>query len=222
MPKIGWIELIFGSMYCGKSEELIRRLKRVKIANQKYQLFKPALDDRYASNHVVTHEGNEIKKSMEEIVDFHVQADLTKRKKLTKELLTKLSGSMKAIVVKDSSEILSLVDEESEVIGIDEAQFFDNGLINVIEELTRSGKRVIVAGLDMYASGEAWGVMPILACKAKFIDKLHAVCSICGSDAQFSYKINNNEDNTTSAIDVGSNGKYIALCGNCRFEQMNK
>lgn len=93
--------------------------------------------------------------------------------------------------------------------------FFDEDLIAIIDELVLQGKRVIVSGLDMYASGEPWGIVPTLACKAKYVDKLHAVCVDCGEEAYLSYKTDNDQDNVTSKVDVGSVGKYIALCQSC-------
>ena len=212
---IGWSELIFGSMYCGKSEELIRRLKRVKIAGQKYQLFKPSIDVRYGINQVATHDNNEVKSKIEQIVEFHVKEDVDDKKALLKELTKQLTGAMKATVVNNAKELLDNVEEDTLVVGIDEVQFFNEDLIPVIDELVKRGKRVIMAGLDMYASGEPWGIVPSLACKAKYVDKLHAVCVHCGKDAYISYKVDNDLDNEKSVIDVGSVGKYIALCQQC-------
>lgn len=183
MIKVGVTEVICGSMYCGKTEELIRRLKRVKIANKKYQLFKPKIDNRYSESEVVTHAGE----------------------------------SLKAQIVEDSEHLLSLIEEDTEVVGIDEVQFFDNSIIDVIEKLNKRGIRVIAAGLDMYSDGTPFGPMPILMAKAKYVDKLHAVCVDCGDEAYISYAINNNKSlNTKSTVKVGSVGDYIALCEKCR------
>jgi thymidine kinase len=219
---IGWSEMIFGSMYCGKSEELIRRLKRVKIAGQKYQLFKPALDNRYDLNHVATHENHEIKTNMERILDLHIPADAGDKKSLMKELTKQLSGAMQATVVPSAKDILNLVEGDTSVVGIDEVQFFDSEIIPVVSELTKRGKRVIMAGLDLYASGEPFGSIHVLAAKAKYVDKLHAVCVDCGEDAYISYKVTNEEGNKESQVDVGSTGKYIALCENCAHKRENK
>jgi thymidine kinase len=213
----GWSELIFGSMYCGKSEELIRRLKRVRIAGQTYQLFKPAVDTRYDLQSVSTHDYSEIKRNMETILEVHlhngnIDAD---PQNLVQELSKQLSGSMKAIVVKDSEELLQTLETDTDVIGIDEVQFFDEGLIEVIHHLTQAGKRIIMAGLDMYSSGEPFGIVPILACQAKYVHKLHAVCVDCGHDAYISYKIDNTKEKLKSTVDVSSVGKYIALCQSC-------
>ena len=213
---VGWLELICGSMYCGKSEELIRRLKRVKIAGQKYQLFKPSLDDRYGVNHVATHDNNELKITIEEILDLHFSGGINHREVLMEELIKQLPGSMEATIVANSNMILDLVKNDTLVIGIDEIQFFDSNIIIVVDELIKQGKRVITAGLDMYCSGIPFNSVDILACKAKYIDKLHAVCIDCGKDALYSFNINDYESNIKNVINVGSVGKYIALCENCR------
>lgn len=208
----GWSELIFGSMYCGKSEELIRRLKRVQIAGQHYQLFKPAIDNRYGIDRVVTHESNQIKKSIEKIIDFHVDNDTTKEN-LMNELAKQIGGAIQAEAVASSAEILDKVYDYVDVVGIDEVQFFDSGLIEVVEELKARNKRVILAGLDMYANAKPFGdLMKEFACTSKYVDKLHAVCVDCGEDAYISYKLTNSDP---SKIDVGSVGKYIALCEKC-------
>ena len=217
----GWSELIFGSMYCGKSEELIRRLKRAKFAQQNYQLFKPSIDNRYGETIVATHESNKTKKEIEKIFDIYVVENINK-KELVKEVSKRLEGAMEAIVVKDSSEILKNLNSQTEVVGIDEIQFFDTNLISVIEELKKKNIRVICAGLDMYASGEPFGeVISYLACTSKYVDKLHAVCIDCGDNAMYSYKTSDSESNKESKVDVGSVGKYIALCQNC-VEKRNK
>ena len=210
----GWSELIFGSMYCGKSEELIRRLKRAKIAGQSYQLFKPAIDQRYEKNRVLTHEYGEVRRKVETIVELHLNNG-EDPENLVSELSRQLSGSLKAIVVRNSGELLAQVDPRADVIGIDEVQFIDDGLVAVIDHLTAQGKRVIMAGLDLYSSGEPFGVVPILACKAKYVHKLHAVCVDCGGEAYISYKLDNDSGNRESTLDVGSFGKYVALCEKC-------
>lgn len=218
----GWSELIFGSMYCGKSEELIRRLKRVRIAGKTYQLFKPATDNRYDLQNVSTHEYSEVKRRMETILELHLNNGDVDPQGLAQELGKQLMGSMKAIVVNDSEELLKNIDDDADVIGIDEVQFFDEGLLSVVDELTLKGKRVIMAGLDMYSSGEPFGIVPILACKAKYVDKLHAVCVDCGKDAYISYKIDQSIGNKKSTVDVGSVGKYVALCQICSQQRNNK
>ncbi len=217
---VGWIELIFGSMYCGKSEELIRRLKRARYAKQSVQLFKPSLDNRYGFDVVETHESNKTKKDIEKILNIHInESDLNKKRTLMKEISRQLGGAMEAVVVENSKDLLKHVDDNVDVIGIDEIQFFDNELVSVINTLTNQGKRVICAGLDLYASGEPFGIVPDIACRAKYVDKLRAVCMDCGGEALYSYKIDNIVDNKISNIDVGSEGKYIAICENCKAKR---
>lgn len=122
-----------------------------------------------------------------------------------------------AIPVKNSLDIFNYITDEYQVIGIDELQFFDNDIIEVIKKLISQGKRIICSGLDMSADGKPFGdVIPYIACIAKEVNKLHAICIDCGKEAYISHKISDNESNETQTIDVGSNGKYIALCENCR------
>lgn len=148
----GWIEVICGSMFSGKTEELIRRLKRVKIANLKVEIFKPAIDTRYDEVKIVSHDTNFIHSTPVE-----------------------------------NSSILLLA-QDVDVVGIDEAQFFDNGIANVCEQLAIRGIRVIVAGLDMDYLGNPFGQMPNLLAKADYITKLHAICVKCGNIANISYR----------------------------------
>ena len=216
---IGWSELIFGSMYCGKSEELIRRLKRVRLAGQSYQLFKPSIDTRHDIHRVTTHENQEVKTKVEKILDLHIESNGNDKEKLIQELTRQLSGAMQAHVVQSSKELHQLVDPATDVIGIDEVQFFDTGLIDVVDKLVEQGKRVIMAGLDMYSSGEPFGIVPHLACKAKYVDKLHAVCVDCGHDAYISYKTDGSTGNQKSTVDVGSVGKYMAHCLQCALHR---
>ena len=152
-PK-GWIEVICGGMFSGKTEELIRRLKRARIANLKVEIFKPATDNRYAINEVVSHDANQIP----------------------------------SVVVQRSMDILSLV-EEKEVVGIDEAQFFDSDLVLVCRELANRGIRVIVAGLDMDYKGVPFEPIPALLATAEYITKVHAICPHCGQLASHSYRL---------------------------------
>lgn len=149
----GWIEVICGSMFSGKTEELIRRLKRVKIANLKVDIFKPAMDVRYDAEKIVSHDTNFINSTP----------------------------------VASSQNILLLA-QDVDVVGIDEAQFFDNEIGNVCEELANRGIRVIVAGLDMDYQGNPFGQMPNLLAKADYITKLHAICVKCGNIANISYR----------------------------------
>lgn len=149
----GWIEVICGSMFSGKTEELIRRLKRVKIANLKAEIFKPTIDTRYDVENVVSHDANVIHSTP----------------------------------VASSQNIL-LMANDVDVVGIDEAQFFDAEIANVCETLARQGIRVIVAGLDMDYLGNPFGQMPNLLAKADYITKLHAICVKCGNIANISYR----------------------------------
>lgn len=149
----GWIEVICGSMFSGKTEELIRRLKRVKIANLKVEIFKPAIDTRYDEVKIVSHDTNAIHSTP----------------------------------VESSASILLLA-QDVDVVGIDEAQFFDPGIADVCEQLALRGIRVIVAGLDMDYQGNPFGQMPNLLAKADYISKLHAICMKCGNIANISYR----------------------------------
>ena len=151
--KRGWIEVISGCMFSGKTEELIRRLKRVKIANLNFVVFKPAIDLRFSESHVVSH-------------DAH---------------------SIEAIPVKQAEDML-LPAQNADVVGIDEAQFFDEKIANICEKLAFEGKRVIVAGLDLDFQGKPFGPMPTLLAIADYATKLHAICMICGNIAHISYR----------------------------------
>ena len=149
----GWIEVICGSMFSGKTEELIRRLKRVKIANMKAEIFKPAIDTRFDEIKIVSHDTNSI-----------------------------LSTPV------ESSQSILILAQDVEVVGIDEAQFFDAEIGNVCEQLAMKGMRVIVAGLDMDYLGNPFGQMPGLLARADYITKLHAICVKCGNIANISYR----------------------------------
>lgn len=172
----GWIEVICGSMFSGKTEELIRRLKRAKIANQKVEIFKPTTDTRYHIQRVVSHDSNYI-----------------------------LSNP-----VEKSTDILSMIDG-IEVIGIDEAQFFDMELVNVAQKLAKMGIRVIIAGLDMDYRGNPFGPMPNLLAVAEYITKVHAICSHCGNLATHSYRLSVEE----STILLGEKDSYEPRCRTC-------
>jgi thymidine kinase len=172
----GWIEVICGSMFSGKTEELIRRMKRAQFANQKLVLFKPIIDDRYHTENVVSHQGS----------------------------------SLKAIPVNDSKEILDLWKNEK-VVAIDEAQFFDEGIIDVCNELAKKGTRVILAGLDMDYKGVPFGPMPNLLSIAEYVTKVHAICVSCGNLAQYSHRT----ANETGQVLVGAVEKYQPLCRAC-------
>jgi thymidine kinase len=172
----GWIEVICGGMFSGKTEELIRRLKRAKIANLNVEIFKPETDNRYAVHEVVSHDANQIP----------------------------------SIVVKNARDILSYVNEK-EVIGIDEAQFFDNELIAVCRELANKGSRVIVAGLDMDYRGIPFEPIPSLLAIAEFITKVHAICPHCGQLASYSFRLVDVE----ATVLVGEKQMYEPRCRNC-------
>lgn len=183
MKRKSHVEVICGSMYSGKSEELIRRIKRAIIANKKVQLFKPKLDNRYSDTAVVTHDG----------------------------------VGHESEIVDNAHHLISLVKEDTEVVGIDEIQFFDRAVVDVASQLTKRGIRVVVAGLDMYSTGEEFGPIGELMVKAKYVTKLHAVCVGCGDDAMYSHAISENyETNSESQVKVGSVGDYIAVCEDCR------
>jgi len=172
----GWIEVICGSMFSGKTEELIRRLKRAKIANLKIEIYKPAADTRYDVTKIVSHDANAIASTQ----------------------------------VANSSEILALA-QHAQVVGIDEAQFFDEGIIEVCETLVMQGKRVIVAGLDMDYLGNPFGPMPALLSVADFITKLHAICVQCGHLANVSYRTSNEE----GTVVLGEKNNYEPRCRVC-------
>ena len=172
----GWIEVICGSMFSGKTEELIRRLRRAKFANQRVEIFKPVVDSRYDDDNVVSHDANVI-----------------------------LSNA-----VHNSVDILGKA-AEVDVIGIDEAQFFDDEIVRVCQTLAVRGLRVIVSGLDMNFKGEPFGPMPDLLAIAEYITKLHAICPHCGSLATHSYRLS--EESET--VVLGEKDKYEPRCRIC-------
>lgn len=172
----GWIEVICGSMFSGKTEELIRRLKRAKIANQKVQIFKPSKDTRYDIVNVVSHDENAIA----------------------------------SIPVQSSLEIFDHI-KDVNVIGIDEAQFFDERLPDVCQKLAIKGARVIVAGLDMDFKGRPFGPIPNLLAIAEYITKVHAICPHCGNLATHSYRLSDETD----TVVLGEKDKYEPRCRVC-------
>jgi thymidine kinase len=172
----GWIEVICGSMFSGKTEELIRRLKRARIAQQRVEIFKPIIDTRFSSGDLISHDENVIRSTP----------------------------------VDTSSNILLLTDDV-DVIGIDEAQFFDKAIVEVCEKLANMGIRVIVAGLDMDFKGKPFGPMPKLMATAEFITKLHAICKKCGSLAQFSHRLLDED----KLVMLGEKNEYEPLCREC-------
>ena len=182
----GWIEVICGSMFAGKTEELIRRITRIKYAKKDIIVFKPSIDDRYDKTDVVSHSQRKVK----------------------------------SIVVKNSDDIKQYIDTLEVMpyaIAIDEAQFFDRGLIAIIEDLANKGTRVIIAGLDLDFRGEPFGIMPDILARAEYITKLHAICQVCGDLATRTQRIIDNrpayyED---EIILVSAKEKYEARCRHC-------
>lgn len=183
MKDMGWLEVICGSMYSGKSEELIRRVKRAEIARLKVQVFKPRIDDRYNQTNVVAHNG----------------------------------AQTEAVAVDDSGVLFSMVKEDTEVVAIDEAQFFDNGIVDVCRRLADMGKRVIVAGLDLDFRGQPFGPTPILMAMAEYVDKLQAICIKCGNPANRTQRLVNGKPAkaTEPTILVGASESYEARCRRC-------
>ena len=182
--KKGWIEVVCGSMFSGKTEELIRRLKRAQIANQRVQIFKPAIDTRYDVENIVSHDSNVIASTP----------------------------------VAHSRDIL-LMSDNMEVVGIDEAQFFDNDLPLVCEELAVKGVRIIVAGLDMDYKGRPFGPMPHLLSVAEFVTKLHAICVKCGNLASHSYRKKISEKDMQ--VVLGEKDLYEPRCRICYHSEFD-
>ncbi len=181
-PKRGWIEVICGSMFSGKTEELIRRLKRARIAQQRVEIFKPQVDNRYHESDIVSHDSNAIPSTP----------------------------------VPSSSHIL-LLSSEVEVVGVDEAQFFDDELPNVCRSLADRGTRVIVAGLDMDFLGRPFGPMPQMLALAEYVTKVHAICIRCGSLAHISHR----KSAETDKIMLGELESYEPLCRHCFNQAIN-
>jgi thymidine kinase len=176
-PRPGWIEVITGSMFSGKSEELIRRLRRAQIARQRVQVFKPVIDTRYAAGAIVSHSEMRID----------------------------------SVAVASIAELVAQVDDDTDVVGIDEAQFFDNDLPGVCEQLAGAGKRVIVAGLDLDYRGVPFEPMPQLLAAAEYITKTLAICMICGGPANRTQRLVDSND----LVLVGATGTYEARCRHC-------
>ncbi|HIT47360.1 MAG TPA: thymidine kinase [Candidatus Cryptobacteroides merdipullorum] len=174
--KSGCIEVVCGSMFSGKTEELIRRLRRAQFANQKIAIFKPAIDKRYSDVEVVSH-------------DFH---------------------KIKSTPVTAASEMLD-VPEDIQVVGVDEAQFFDESLVDVCQTLANRGVRVIVAGLDTDFKGVPFGPIPMLMAVAEDVQKVHAICVRCGGLANYSHRLNKSED----LVLLGEKNVYEPLCRDC-------
>lgn len=174
--RTGWIEVVCGSMFSGKTEELIRRLNRAKIAKQEVEIFKPAFDTRYHQKDIVSHNSMSIRSTP-------IQTE--------KEILLHAGGC--------------------DVVGIDEVQFFNDEIVEVVNKLADSGKRVIVAGLDMDFKGKPFGPMPALMAIAEYITKVHAVCMICGDVANYSYR----KTPVQQQVMLGETDSYEARCRTC-------
>lgn len=173
----GWVEVITGSMFSGKSEELIRRIRRAQIARRKVQTFKPVIDARYSAQHIVSHS------------DMKIDSQ----------------------TVASADEILSSVEPDTEVVGIDEGQFFDGRLIGVVNKLADQGKRVIIAGLDMDYLGRPFEPMPLLLAIAEDITKTRAICMRCGSPATYTQRLIHSHERVV----VGAAESYEARCRAC-------
>lgn len=178
--RTGWIEVICGSMFSGKTEELIRRLRRAQIAKQRVEIFKPQVDTRYSDGDVVSHDEN----------------------------------SIHSTPVQTAGQIL-LYANDFDVVGIDEAQFFDNELATVCNQLADMGTRVIVAGLDMDYTGKPFGPIPELLSTAEYVDKVHAICIRCGDLAQYSHRVAMGD----KQVMLGEKEAYEPLCRKCYHEE---
>ncbi len=177
----GWIEVICGSMFSGKTEELIRRLKRAEFAKQKVEIFKPAIDTRYDETEVVSHNQNAISSTP----------------------------------VESSANILILADD-CDVVGIDEAQFFDDGIVEVANQLANQGKRVIIAGLDMDFKGRPFGPMPYLMATAEYVTKVHAICVKTGNLANYSHR----KIKSDKLVELGETSEYEPLSRSAFWEEI--
>lgn len=180
--KSGWIEVVCGSMFSGKTEELIRRLKRAQFANHTVAIFKPAIDNRYDESDIVSHDGIRIK----------------------------------SIAVASANDILDKI-ENIDVVGIDEVQFFANDIVEVVKELALTKTRVICAGLDMDFNKKGFGPMPELLAQADYVTKVHAICSVCGDMANYSYRKTTSEE----TIVLGEKDVYEPRCRSC-YERDDK
>lgn len=181
--RTGWLEVICGSMFSGKTEELIRRLKRAEFANLKVEIFKPKIDTRYSEEEVVSHNANSIRSTPV-----------------------------------DSPGNILLMASDVDVVGIDEAQFFDDSIVDVCRELANSGMRVIVAGLDMDFMGKPFGPMPALMATAEFVTKVHAICVKCGNIAQHSHRLTAN----SNLVMLGEKDTYEPICRECYNRAMRQ
>ncbi len=179
----GWIEVICGSMFSGKSEELIRRVKRARIAKQKVVVLKHSIDDRFSSKEVVSHDGDKLE----------------------------------SIPVANSKDIFSIVPLGTHVVAIDEAQFFDEGLVGICDTLAANGVRVIVAGLDTNFRGDPFGPMPMLLALAEDVSKLNAICMKCGAPASRTQRLVNGKPAKYDdpVVMIGASESYEARCRRC-------
>lgn len=179
--QMGWLEVICGGMFSGKTEELIRRLRRAQIANQQVMIYKPQMDTRYSEDQIVSHN----------------------------------SRAIPSTPVSSSQQIL-LLSSGTQVVGVDEAQFFDEGIVEVVRKLCNQGIRVIAAGLDMDYTGKPFGPMPDLLAHAEFVTKVHAICQQCGRLANYSYRLKNEGNQVL----VGEKDLYEPRCRECFFEEV--
>jgi len=181
--KRGSIEVITGSMFSGKTEELIRRLRRAQFAGLKVEIFKPSIDNRYSETRIVSHD----------------------------------EKSIVSTPVDNASAILLLA-ADVKVVGIDEAQFFDNSIVEVCNKLADNGIRIVIAGLDMDFMGKPFGPMPALLAIAEYVTKVHAICLRCGNLAQYSYR----KSDEAQVVVLGEKDKYEPLCRSCYIEAFGK
>ena len=183
IPSTGWIEVVCGSMFSGKTEELIRRVRRAQIARQRVQVFKPDVDRRYHTSAIASHNGLR-------------------------------EG---AIAVEDTAMLRQKIDPDVDVVAIDEIQFFDTGIVELCDALANAGKRVICAGLDMDFRGEPFGPLPSLMAIAEQVDKLHAICVVCGAPASRSQRLIDGEPAyyEDPVVLVGASEVYEARCRRC-------
>ena len=179
----GWIEVVCGGMFSGKTEELIRRARRAQIARQEVQVFKPALDNRYEVEKLASHDG----------------------------------VSLDAVSVEDARQILALLGPDTQVVIVDEAQFFDRSIVDVCGSLADAGKRIIVAGLDTDFRGEPFGPVPLLMAEAEVVDKLQAICVVCGAPATRTQRLIDGRPASYEdpIVMVGASEVYEARCRNC-------
>ncbi len=187
-PSSGWIEVVCGSMFSGKTEELIRRVRRARIARQKVQVFKPAMDTRYAEWEVASHNGMQVE----------------------------------AVPVESTAQLRALLEPDTTVVALDEVQFFNDDVVALCEELASQGIRIIVAGLDMDFRGEPFGPTPTLLARAELVDKLQAICVVCGGLASRTQRLINGQPAAYDdpVILVGASEVYEARCRGCHVVRM--